>query len=195
MLTHDAAVSVAQEAFQAVLGLLDRAAEAGEERFRLADVPAHVHQDDQAVIVGGEDLLEGALNGLGPLVELVDALDRPFELEARLRNIARRFAKRRHHRHLGVPNLEGEQHQDKDEDQQKANRQGHGIAFHGSFFTPFCTASMRATRSSQRMTERGWFGSGFIFLSRAAPALRASRCALVPPGSAGSLPPCWCWPD
>src|SRR6185369_11527191 len=89
-----------------------------EEFSRLFNGPADIDIRKDVIRVRGEHLLELVLEAVNALVEAIDLLnwERPFKIEARLSDrLGRRFRKSGHKNDFGLPHLEREEEQEKDE--------------------------------------------------------------------------------
>src|ERR1043165_900758 len=110
---------MAQEPAHTLFGLAGRTTKAPEKKLRVLNLPAHVNHNQQIVFVGGQPLLELALQIVDAVIEFVLLLDWPreFDFQARFSERASRFAERSHYRHFGGPHLKGTEQQDKDQQQ------------------------------------------------------------------------------
>src|SRR5437867_6970441 len=130
MFAYHSAVSVADQSLQALLRSRNRAAKTREEKLRLINLPAHINHYEQIVAVGSQHLLEFALEIVDAVVEFVNLLHWPGQLEirSRLGDWPRRPAEGGHDRYFGGTHLKSKEQQHENQEEDKTDDKGKGIS-------------------------------------------------------------------
>src|ERR1017187_2134814 len=161
------AFGAAQHAFKHALGGHGRTAgEFREERLCVGNLPANINHHEQIIVVGRKTLAESVLEILHALIKFIDFLHRPwpFEIRARLDEVARRFAKRRDDGDFGLADLKNKQQQRENHNQHCADDDGHYITFHGDELLGD-DGTFKFKRSSRILSSRSKITTSCVFVT------------------------------